>query len=163
LSDEKKLSAEESDFLGLGQVRLHPILSNEEVLAARQKARDRLDKERRTAALRDVEERELQRLRVEEGLTSGITEEDALRDITIDLPEWVPGIFINGQKAYYHGFSYKVSTHIFRTLAEQMRECWRTHDQTEGKDFRLGFRQRRNTNLNGVTGVIQNAPARFDA
>jgi hypothetical protein len=163
LADDNKLSAEESDFLGLGQVRLHPILSNEDVLAARQKARDRLDKERRTAALRDVEERELQRLRVEEGLTSGITEEDAVRNITIDLPEWIPAIFINGQKAYYHGFTYPVATHIYRTLQDQMQSAWRTHEQTEGKSLSQMLRRPRQTVMNGATGVIQNAPVRFDA
>lgn len=148
-----------ADFLGVSEaevpdtIRLHPILTNEEYREAQAKARVRLDKERKVAAIRDVEERETMRLRVEEGLTSGITAEDELVWITIDVPDWVPWCAINGQ-AYHHGHSYQVPTHVARSLKEQMQNCQRTHDLADGKSTMDMYRARRTPVIDGKSGVV---------
>lgn len=140
----------------------HPILSAEDVAKARAKAKEKLQAERRAAAMRDVEAQETERLRREEGLTTGISSEDELVWLTIDLPDWSPSINVNGMP-YWHGHPYRVPRHVQRTLLEQMQNAWRAHDQTEGKSTAQMFQSRRNSVINGRTGVIDNAPRRFDA
>jgi hypothetical protein len=153
------------DFLALGDEpaapEAHPILSAEEVDLARKKARERLDKERRAAAMRQVEDQETDRLRREEGLTSGITDEDKIVWVTIDLPDWCLCIAVNGG-AYHHGHSYQVPKHVQRTLAEQMQNAWRANDLSEGKSIGQQFQSRRNTNIDGKSGIVDRAPTRFD-
>lgn len=157
-----------ADFFGVdpdkvpAEVRLHPILSNEQVAAAREKARQKIERERELAAIRQVEDEEVARLRREEGLVSGVTSEDELVWVTIDVPEWVPWIATNGHP-YWAGYPYQVPRHVARTLQEQMQNAWRTHDSADGKSLADMFKSRRATNINGATGAIHNAPARFDA
>lgn len=151
------------DFLGIAPgERLHPILSNDEFLEAQAAARRKLDAERKKAAMKDVEAKEMRRLRTEEGLVSGITDEDELVWVTIDLPEWAPWIAVNG-RPYWHGYSGRVPKHVYRSLAEQMQTAWRAHDQTEGRSIAQMMQSKRATTLNGKTGVADNAPRRFDA
>jgi hypothetical protein len=143
-----------ADFLGVSEadvpetIRLHSILTNEEYKAAQAKAREKLDKERRQSAFRDVEERETVRLRNEEGLTSGITSEDELVSIVIDVPDWVPWCSINGI-AYHHGHTYSVPRHVYRSLMEQMQNCQRTNDLADGKSTMDMYRARRHNVLDG--------------
>lgn len=155
-----------SDFLSVDdgadeKSEAHPILSAEEVTAAKKRARDVLDKERRAAAMKQVQEEETQRLRREEGLTSGITDEDKLVWITIDLPEWCDRIPVNGL-AYFHGHSYQVPLHVYRSLSEQIQNSWRSDDLAEGKSMLQNFQSRRNTKIDGANGIIDRAPQRFD-
>lgn len=145
--------------------RLHDILSNEEVLEARAKARATLDKERRTAAMKDVEARETRRLRLEDGLTSGIGYLNEIVDVTIDLPPVAAFILVNGPMghAYHHGRTYPVPRHVANSLNETMGRMWRQADQEDGKDLTQTYGRKRNTTINGRTGSTSNAPARFDA
>lgn len=165
-TDEEDVAAE--DFFGVeaeklpAEVRLHPILTNEQVEAAKAKALLKLQKEREAAAMRQVEQEETERLRREEGLTSGIGVEDELVHVIIDVPDWVPWVAVNGQP-YWAGFSYKVPRHVQRTIQEQMQNAWRTHDLADGKSMTDQFKSRRHTIMNGATGAIHNAPARLDA
>ncbi len=156
-----------ADFLGVSEdqapeVRLHPILTNAEVLEARAKARSKIDAERRKAAMLEVEQRESHRLRTEEGLTSGITGEDELVTFTVDLPTWAPWISVNGEP-YWHSHTYQVPRHVSRSLAEQSQSAWRADDQTEGKSIAQQMQNKRHSTINGRSGAIDNAPRRFDA
>lgn len=159
------------DFLSLGEdapkdvVKMseeHPILTPEEVAAAKLKARQKIDRERRASALKLVEDQELLRLRIEEGLTTGVDTEDLQVWITIDLPDWSPNVAVNGMP-YWHGHSYQVPKHVYRTLAEQIQNAWRANDLSEGKSLAQQFQKRRDTAINGRTGIADNAPRRFDA
>lgn len=162
-TNEDGISQEMAEVLGLAEgERLHPILSNKEVLEARDRARKKLDKERREAAMRDVEERELHRLRIEEGITTGITGEDARVWVTIDLPEWAPWVAVNGEP-FWHGHTYPVSVSQKRSIDEQMQRSWQAHDQAEGRSKSEQLRRRRETVLNGQSGTAVNAPRPFDA
>lgn len=146
------------------EVRLHSILSNEDFRLAQAAARKSIDKERRLTAMNAVKEEELRRLRLEEGLTSGITEEDHIVDILIDLPEWAPNILNNyGLTPYWHGRSYPVPIHVARSLAEQMHRAWRHEDQLDGKSRVQMLHRKRETTINARSGSVVNAPARFDA
>lgn len=153
------------DFLSTGEdvaESPHPILSVEEVASAKKRARDVLDKERRAAAMKQVQEEETQRLRREEGLTSGITDEDKLVWMTIDLPEWCDRIPVNGL-AYFHGHSYQVPLHVYRSLSEQIQNSWRSNDLADGKSMLQTFQSRRDTKINGANGIVDRAPPRFDS
>lgn len=139
----------------------HPLLSAEDIDSVRAKVRKDLEKERRLNALEAFENQERERLRREEGLTSGVGEEDRLVWCTIDLPEWSPSVTVNGHP-YWHGSTQKVPLHVHRTLMEQMQNAWRAHDQTEGKSIAQMLRPR-HTVINGATGSVSNSPRRFDA
>lgn len=147
--------------------RLHPILSNEQVLAARAKAKKTVEADRVKAAMAAIEKEETQRLRVEEGLTTGIDAMDELVDITIDLPPYAGTcININGPMGmhYYHGKTYPaVPRHVAQSLNEMMFRMWRHEDQTEGRDIRQMYARKRDTSISARTGAVANAPARFDA
>jgi hypothetical protein len=160
----KKTRAKKAAPVEEDEPRLHPILSNADFRLAQEAARKSIDKERRLAAMQAVKTMELNRLRIEEGLTSGVAEDDALVDILIDLPEWAPNINNNfGQTAYWHGRSYTVSTAVARSLNEQMFRAWRHEDQLDGKSRSQMLHRKRETTISERTGVIRNAPARFDA
>ena len=152
--------------------RLHPILSNEDFRAAQGKARERIERDRKAAAMKDVEAREVERLKLEDGFSSGIAENDEIVDVTIDVPGWAvisgtaTGLLINGPaggRAYHHGHSYAVPRHIAVSLRESMFNMWRVDNQVEGRDIRQSMMQKRNTLINARSGAVANAPARFDA
>lgn len=159
---------EDEDIFGVDadkvpeNVRLHPILTNEEVEAARKKALEKIQAERRKAALRQVEEEETERLRRVEGMTSGVTVEDEIVSILIDVPDWVPWVAVNGAP-YWAGFVYPVPRHVARTINEQMQNAWRTHDLADGKSTTQQFQRKRHTTVDGVTQAVHNAPERLRA
>jgi hypothetical protein len=143
--------------------RLHPILSNEEVHAARAKARKKIEDEQKAFALAAIEKEELTRLRTEEFVTVGGVE-DELVHITIDLPDFGDCLKTN-MKPYWHGQTYLVTRDVARDLAWRMQSMWQ-HQllQIDGKKLRdtyyrntalnLGMRE---THVSG-TGVVTNAP-----
>lgn len=145
------------------EARLHPILSDEDFRAAQAKAKSAIEKERRTAAMASVVEQETQRLRVEEGLTTGIDEMDEIVNVTIDLPPYTDHLQINGVlgMSYWHGKTYDVPRHVANSINEQMHRCWRHEDQTEGRDIRQQYGRKRETSINARSGAIHNAPARI--
>lgn len=144
--------------------RLHPILSNEEFLAAQSAARKAIEKERKLLAREAVIEAETQRLRNEEGLTTGIEDEDRIVDVTIDLPPWAPNIAVNfGTQPYWPGRTYQVPLHVARSLQEQMFRAWRHEDQLDGKSLQQKLMRKRETVINARSGAIANAPRPFDA
>lgn len=158
---------EEADFLGLTdesgeEIRLHPVLSNQQVLEARAKARAKIEKERISAAMKDVEEQETRRLRREEGLTArtGVSSADEIVSITLDLAPFQPNIklgdLIEGQ-TYWHGYTYEVPRHIADTIREQMARGWKHQDEIDGKTLKEHLQNRRETNISPLTGV-KNAP-----
>lgn len=113
--------------------RLHAVLTNDQVLAARERARKRVEDERVAKALKRVEQEEVERLRVEEGLTTGDRVKDEIVDIVMDLAPHSDKIVISG-KAYHHGFTYPVARHIADTLREAMSRGWQHQDEIDGKN-----------------------------
>ena len=166
-----KLTDEEAEALGLHEdapaeeARLHPLLSNEEVLAARAKARKKVEVERRRAAIEQMEAQEVERLRREEGLTTGINEKDEIVSVTIDLPPYTPHIMINGPLGhiYWHGQTYQVPRHVGDSLMDMQQRAWISEDQVEGRSLAQQYARKRGTTIDGKTGAVQNAPSRFDA
>lgn len=158
----------DNPFDDLAPERLHPVLSNEEFLAAKAKARTRIDAERKAAAMKAVEAAEVERLKLEDGFTSGSTIMDEIVDVTIDVPPWcaisgaATGIIVN-RKPYHHGHTYPVPRHVANSLRENMFHAWRVDAQVDGKGMTEQYARKRNTVINARSGVINNAPARFDA
>lgn len=148
--------------------RLHPILSNEEFLAAKEKARKRIEAERKTAAMKAVEAQEVERLKLEDGFTSGSSDLDEIVDVTIDVPPWcaisgaATGIVVNRQP-YHHGHTYAVPRHVAHSLRENMFNAWKVDAQVDGKGMIEQYARKRNTVINARSGAINNAPSRFDA
>jgi hypothetical protein len=146
----------EFDKMETKEERLHPVLSNVEVLEARKKARARLDAERKKAALKAVEEAELERLREEEGMAAEGTAGEMVT-ITVDLPEFGNRLVVNS-RPYWHGHSYTVPRHVSDSLRETMFRMWR-HQETEieGRNLTQAYRRPHNTGVSG-RGAIVNPP-----
>lgn len=142
--------------------RLDPsgLLSDEEVLEARASAKERVMRERRAAAMLAFEAQETERLRREEGLTTGIAQKDEIVNFTVDLAPYCDKISIGGPLGahYYNGKTYTVPRHVADTLAEIQFRTWRHEDQTEGKDLLQTYKRKFGTSINGVTGASSNSP-----
>ena len=153
--DPEDVAANSDEGVIAVEARLHPILTNEEVLAARVKARKRLDDERRKSALKEVEEIELAALKIAEGMMTG-TEMDEDVTVTVDLPEFSPSLNING-RPYWHGFTYTVPRHVAMSLNEMMFRANR-HQELEIEGRKLGeYYRRPHLTAIGKSGV-QNMP-----
>jgi hypothetical protein len=75
--------------------RLHPLLTNEEVLAAREEARKQLLAEQIKAAKKKIIADEMQRLRTEGGMSTGDGVKDQMVRITLDLAPHSPFVVLN--------------------------------------------------------------------
>lgn len=145
------------------EIRLHSVLSNAEVLAARAKARKKVEAERKAKMLEAIEEEETKRLRREEGLTTGVGSKDEIVNVTIDLAPFSPRITVNFDH-YEHGHTYPVPRHVADTLAEQMARTWQHEDEVKGRSLREHYGTARNAKISGVTGAVSQSPqVRYDA
>lgn len=164
---DEELTPEMAEMLGIepGE-RLHPILSNAEVLQALANAKAKLIKEQKAAAMKDVEARETRRLRMEEGLTTGVTSADEMVTIAIDLPTWVAFLNVdmtNGVQ-YWHGQTYTVPRHKADTLREMMGRAHRLDDEVEGRSLTQHYNVTKRPVINAVTGEIrEKAQVVYDA
>lgn len=171
MSDEPRaLTAEEREVLGLNdeageEIRLHPILTNAEVLEAQASARRKVLAEQRKNAMRQVEEAEIARLRREEGLTGAAGVQNDMVSITLDLPSWVPYISINMTEGvpYYHGFTYTVPRHVAATLMDIQHRQWVLDDEVEGRSLKQHYGINRGVKLSDVSGESVNPRVVFDA
>lgn len=156
MSDDTKPEDLDALMSGEPKQRLHPILSDKQVLEARAKAREVIEKERVAAAMKDVERQETDRLRREEGLTTGIGMMDEIVDVTIDLPRSALYIMVNGPRGslYWHGHTYSVPRHVANSLSENMFRLWRAEDQADGKSIDQMLMRKQDSIINGRTGVI---------
>lgn len=115
--------------------RLHPILSNAEVLEIRARAADKLVAERKKAAAKQLEDETLSELRREQNLKTGEGVKDELVTVTLDLAEHSDRIVLDG-KAYFHGRTYHdIPRHLADTLREIQARGWKHQDEVDGKDL----------------------------
>jgi hypothetical protein len=113
---------------------VHPILSAEQVAAAKKQARDKLQKERIAAAHAKLVEQETRRLQREEGLVIGGVADDMVT-ITLDLAPFQPNIVVNGHP-YWHGQTYTVPRHVAASLQETQYRGWEYENrEIDGKSM----------------------------
>jgi hypothetical protein len=133
--------------------------SEEDIAQLRAKAREKVQKELRQAALKakmeEIEEEE----RVAAGLAPkegpAPTAEELLQHVTVSLPPFcIDGINLDGRK-YMHGHTYRVSPAVYATLIDQMQMSWQHEDQKDGK-FTNFNRRERDTHIRH--GAALNAP-----
>ena len=140
--------------------QLKPILSAEDVARIKAKARTQIEKQRKEAAEKSLLEKELERLRIEEGMVTGGVG-DQMVTIRIDLPEMAPYISVNWNP-YWHGQTYTVPRHVANSLREQIWRAWDHERIRKGESLTDMYRQSRRTMISAVRGA-QNAPQRPDA
>ena len=142
MSDQpRELTLEEKEFLGLldengVEKRLHPILTNAEVLAARANARRRIVAEQKKNAMKQVEDEEVRRLNREEGMRgTGDPVQNEIVNFTVDLPSWSPYMMLDMTEGvtYWHGQTYSVSRAKAASLNEIQHRQWRLDAEVEGK------------------------------
>lgn len=185
MSDEHQMTREERELLGLDteesveapvkrtrgkaaapatpvveEKRLHQILSNEELAKAKAEASRRIMEARHKAAYDRAVAQEEDRLRTEEGLTTGDPVRDAIVPITIDLPRFADKLMVNGPMGmiYWQGQTYSVPRHVADSLCEIMFNAWKAEDNMEGRDLLQQFRQKRASAINARTRSLHNAP-----
>jgi hypothetical protein len=125
--------------------RLHPILSNAEVEAAKEKARKKIEADRRNEAMKAVEASEIERLKTEEGLVTGTSVNDEIVSVTIDLAEYADRITVNNT-VYYHGHTYQVPRHVANSLAETCARAGRHQElEIDGKSLSQHSFKKRDT------------------
>ncbi len=129
----------------------HPILTDEEYELAKQNAKTRILQERRKAAMKSVEEQEVERLRQEEGLVAGGGISDEMVTVTVDLPEFALSLNINS-RPYWHGHVYTVHRHIANSLNEMMFRMWQHQAEIDGKSKRAFYARQHVQHLYDVKG-----------
>ncbi len=108
------------------------LLSPSEIAKIKDEARASILSAKKADAKKKLLASETQRLRNEEGLTTGNAHSDEIVNITIDLPLFSPNIIINSQ-AYWHGRTYPVPRHVADTLRSQMFNSWRHQSEIDGQ------------------------------
>ncbi len=108
------------------------ILSPAEISKIKDEARASILKAKKEDARRKLLASETQRLRNEEGLTTGNGNLDEIVNITIDLPLFAPHVCINSH-AYWHAQTYSVPRHVADTLRSQMFNSWKHQSEIDGK------------------------------
>jgi len=109
-----------------------PILSAVEIADIKARAKQNILKAKKKDAEAALLEQETQRLRIEEGFTTGNSHLDEIVNITIDLAQFAPSILINNQP-YHHGRNYSVPRHVADTLREVMFRTWGHQADIDGK------------------------------
>lgn len=161
MPENEKPTDKEAKLLADDPSLEHNILKPSEVLAAREAASKKIEAERRKAAMKAVEETESRRLQDVEGFTTGITTNDELVDITLDLAPFCAQLVVN-MKPYFHGHTYRVPRHVANSLREMMQRGWKHQDEIDGKSLTEQFQRPRLTVLSPVRGVF-NAPRAANA
>ena len=136
------------------EARLHPLLTNAEFRAAEKKAKDRLLKEQKTAAMAAVEKETLEAIRGREGLVTGDAAKDELIDVHLDLYEGADHIMLSGVR-YDHGRTRRVPRHIADTLREIAARGHNHQTELDGKGIAGRQTRQGNTTLNARTGAVQ--------
>lgn len=139
------------------EVRLHPILSNEEYRKAQAAARVKVDAEKRKAAMKSVEELTVRQIQAEEGVFTGDAVQDEMVDITLELAPFADRLTINGM-VYMHGGTYTVSRARANVLNEMVFNGWRHQEEIDGKSRTLAYQRARGTSISEKTGIVRNAP-----
>ena len=111
-----------------------PILSAAEIDTIKARARQNILKAKKKDAEEKLLEQETQRLRVEEGYTTGNSHLDEIVNITIDLAQFASSILINNVP-YNHGRTYAVPRHVADTLRETMARTWGHQADIDGKSI----------------------------
>lgn len=185
MSDDRQLTPEEKDLLGITEgskdeapakrtrakaaapsapeveeKRLHQILSNDDLAKAKAEAARRVMEARHKAAYDRAVAEEEERLRTEEGLTTGNPIRDEIVNITIDLPRFGNNLMVNGPMGmvYHQGMTYPVPRHVADSLCEMMFAAWKAEDNMEGRDILQQYRQKRSSAINARTRTLHNAP-----
>lgn len=128
----------------------HPLLTKEEVLAARKEARAKLDAERKKDAKARLIEAETLRLKQEEGLVVGGHMDDMV-DVLIDLPEYADRLVLDSV-AFLHGRSYRMPRHRGDTIREIMGRMWFYQNELDGKSYKSFYAKNRLANFSEVRG-----------
>jgi hypothetical protein len=134
----------------------HPILTPQEVEEAKAEARAKIEAQRKKQAKARIIEEETQRLKTEDGLTTGDGVKDQMVRIALDLAPHTPYIAINSVP-YYHGNTYVVPRHVADTLREAQQRGWRHQDEIDGKSLTQHYQRVRQSTVSAVKGV-NNAP-----
>lgn len=108
------------------------LLTPAEIQKIKDQARKEILADKKADLTKKLIADEKQRLRNEEGLTTGNRHADEIVNITIDLPIFAPNIVINRQ-AYWHGATYGVPRHVADTLRDQMFKSWEHQSTIEGR------------------------------
>ena len=136
------------------------LLTPAEIAKIKLEAKQEILKAKRSDLRKKLLADETQRLRVEEGLTTGNAHSDEIVNITIDLAQFAPSILINNVP-YHHGRTYPVPRHVADTLRETMFRTWGHQAEIDGKSKSAFYAEKHVANLYkpGTKGAVLSAKA----
>ena len=128
----------------------HPVLTDAQVDASKEKAIKRLAKARIEAAAKAIEDAEYQRLVSEEGVTIGGVLDD-LVEITLNLPP--DGLFLASDgRRFNNRKTYKVSRSVANDLMWRQDCGWRNESARKGEDRFAFYQQKRAPEIKHIHG-----------
>lgn len=111
-----------------------PLFTEKELAAIKADARAEIMADKKKAAKAQLLAAEKDRLRREEGLTTGNSHADEIVNIRIDLAPFAANVLVNGQ-AYWHGRMYPVPRHVANSLQETMFNTWKHQGTIKGESL----------------------------
>lgn len=128
-----------------------PLLTPEEIEAAKAEARERVRAKAVKIARAAIIEEETRRLEREAGLHSGDDILDEEVPIFLDLPEFAPYVAINGER-FYHGQTYVLPRHVANGIREQMFRSWEHERDRIGNSLAQKLGARRVSDFDKIEG-----------
>ena len=129
-----------------------PLLSTEEIEAAKAEARERVRAKKVKEAKAAIVAAEMKRIEREDGMKAGDADMDELVPILIDLPEFAPCLSLNIDDKFYHGHTYTLPRHVCNSLREQMARAWDHQNDVDGKSVAQKVGARRVRDFDKIPG-----------
>ena len=148
----RKLRSERIDEAAASELPGNPLLTEEAVKAIRERARRKVDDERREAAEDKLYREYLAELRAETGPEVMGGPGDDQVTVYVDLADHSAAINING-KRFWHGHTYTMSRHVADSVREMMARGQRHQDEIDGKSLAQHYQRARATELSPVRGI----------
>jgi|SRR5579864_1199562 len=130
----------------------HPVLTDMEVEAARASAKTKALAAQKKKAKERLEEEEMQRLVVEEGLTEG-GPLDEMVEITLNLAVNQPYLSTNGFK-FMHGGTYKVRRSVANDLLYRQDQGHKAEAARLGVDSFAFYQQKKAPVIRHINGKV---------
>ena len=126
-----------------------PLLSSEEIQAARAVAAKRVREAMKADETDRIIAEETLLIKRQDGKRTGKPDMDELVSLLVELPEFSASIRINGE-VFFHGHTYKLPRHVAQGIRETMQNAQRHQMELDGKSKDHMFRQPAMPTLSGI-------------
>ena len=139
------------------ELRLHPILTNKEVLEGKAKAKKAISDERKKQALEALIAQETNRLRMEEGFSEDASPGGELVNVTVNLAKYADRITLDN-RIFMHGRTYPVPRRVAESIRDICSQTWRHDHSVKNQPMSEFYANPHMTEFSMVSGIAKNAP-----